>query len=183
MRINKNNKFKKNTLAISVGVFLVCMILAGILLYQYVSRQTDAPTYKNRPGQTVNYDKPTADQQKISDSIKSDSNSANKSKQTNTTVTIVRAAQTAQGQPLSIRANVSSAIDNQKCRVVLSSPDSTRVTKFVDVVQQPSYLTCEPLDVPLSELSASVTWKIEVSVLSSDLLVSNVASATVEVRQ
>jgi hypothetical protein len=202
MKINtkKGSKRKKILLFGIPAVVLVALLGLSSYLYFFQGSlfgwQPFAPKQKHESA-LINYSPPTKDQRKLDQNIKENPPQGNGSNSENTgkanptptpeptgeTISIARANQPAAGQPVSIRTIVTGTSMDEKCLIVFAMDGHSSISKTVDITPQPTYSSCAALDVATSEFSASGTWQVSAQIVSGAKTVSNVATATVEVKK
>lgn len=94
-------------------------------------------------------------------------------------VTIIRAEQSAAGQPLNVRVLVEGATSGS-CQVVLSQPSQPTISKDFPVSFEATSASCPGIDIAASDFSAAGEWKLAVTARSGSFT-SAVATRTVRI--
>ncbi len=182
---SKISSYRRRIIAL-VSVVILVLILVSASIY-FITRQ---PIQKSDDvsASAIDYGPPTQEQIDANKAIKqntgnNDKDDPSKSSNPPPTITIARAMQPAAGQPVGIRTIIDKGSTSQECLVTLSMPGQAPLSKTVAIVSQPTYLSCASIDIPASEFSHSGTWKVDAQVMSDSLVVSNVASTTIEVKK
>lgn len=132
----------------------------------------------------VNYDPPTEEEidetkRQKEEIIKKYEESQNQQPSSVINVTISRANQSGNGQPLSIRTIVDGTT-NGTCEVNLKKSGQATVSKSFPIGVEATYAVCQGADIPAGDFGAEGDWTLEV-VAKSGNLVSAVASQKVTI--
>lgn len=162
MKLPQQKKSVKKLLFI--GIFVVIVAIAGGLWLMKPAGQSMAPTAQHTPTNTVNYNPPTADEQAIQEQQKQETLKNNEPQpepsQPALSVTISRADQAANGQPLNIRTFITGTSTGQ-CEVTLTRGDK-KVTRTLAIAQDASSATCNG-DIDANAFSEAGEWQISIT--------------------
>jgi len=169
----KNKKSLKKIILLSAGGVVLLGLLLLVLelthvtdLYKKPGQQSPVTeTQKNDPNtgkDKTSLPDDTSTQQPTDTTAPKPSNpgSTTPPQAANLSITIIRAGQIGAGQPVAVRAFVGGA-QSGTCRYSFTMAGQTTLTKTVATRIDPTYVSCEPLDIASAEFSASGNWQIE----------------------
>lgn len=156
---------KKSIKPLLIAATVIALAITGGLFWMLKPTDTSmTPTAQPTPTNTVNYNPPTADDQAVQEKQKQETLKNDEPQpeppQINLTVTISRADQAANGQPLNIRTFISGTSAGQ-CEITLTRGDKT-VSRVFAVTPDPSSATCNG-DIDVGAFSEAGEWQITIT--------------------
>lgn len=180
-------KFNVSKKVLVLG-FVGVLILGGGVYAFFQNRsenQRTAASEDDKKGvNEVNYDPPTEEEidetkRQKEEIIKKYEESQNQQPSSVINVTISRANQSGNGQPLNIRTIVDGTTSGT-CEVNLKKSGQGTVSKSFPIGVEATYAVCQQADIPAGEFGAEGDWTLEI-VAKSGNLVSAVASQKVTI--
>lgn len=179
------------TVMLCLAVIAVFALGFGAWKHFHLATTTTSQDKQANKTNQVNYRPPTDAQKKAGDEIKqeslknsnTDSNSSSDSGAPNSvTITIARLGQVSPGQNVNLRATLSGNVNNGQCVATFTKSGHAPVTVTTGIASDPTYYSCEPIDMSASQLSDG-TWEASVYVQQSGKTISNAATGSVTVQQ
>lgn len=171
MRINKQKYTNKQKLITLLIVVLVsaCAALGWVFL--------DTQKNKDRPENTIDYQKPTSAQKKSGSEakenfLKNQENRNNKEDNSQTSsgdsssISITITSATAQDGTLQVRSLIETTQSSGVCKITLSQPGSQKIIQTANSQIMGSYSVCQGFNIPTGEL-AKGEWTVRIDFESS----------------
>lgn len=174
-----------NTKTKTILTIMLCtavIVVGGFLTWQHFHKTTSGnPQTKN-----VNYGPPTTAEKKAGNQTKQqniENYSNNSPTPISTTLTIVRLDQVSPGQNVSLRTTLTNNVSGGQCVATFTQAGQPTVAQTTGIASNPSYYSCEPIDVSPSQFGNGGTWQVVVYVLLNGSVVSNEATGAVGVQR
>lgn len=170
---NKSNRLR-NSIIIS-SIILVIALLGVSYMYAKKVGIFSPESTSQQTQDKINLNPPTNEQlQAGSDAkkqtIENSQNAANKpSPTTKQTVAVTITASNVAGDNLSIRTLIDKVSNTGTCTLTMTAEGQATIVKTADVQALPSGATCKGFDIPLSELSGSKTWNVQIEYVSAEV--------------
>lgn len=166
----KQSKIPKKFILVAA----VLVVIGGAGAYGlYISRKANnvanSADTAMKPTNTVDYNPPTADEQKQQEDTKTDvikqndaKNSPTPPEDTSISLTISRINQGDKGLPLNVRTIITGT-NSGTCTVTMTKNGQTTITKTFPIIVQATYSTCQQADIAASEFSVDGDWSYNVT--------------------
>lgn len=183
MQVHRNKKIRKKTLII---ILLAIALLAALSVYivplngsLFGWRLNTPIESEDRKVNDTNYDKPTTDELKIGQDIKSDSlknegeKPSSSEQQTKNTVSVTLTAANVYDGIVQIRALITPSVSDATCELQLKQGSTSKLyTTKTQALSSSS--TCQGFNVPATDLGAGV-WSILITVKDGQSSLGSVA--------
>jgi len=166
----KQRKIPKKIILLVVGLLIVGGAGAfGLYQSQKANKTAASADTAAKPINTVDYNPPTADEQKQqedtkTDVIKKNDDTTNPTPPTDSSIslTISRVNQGGKGLPVNVRTIITGT-NSGTCTVTLTRSGQTTITKTFPIIVQATYSTCQQADIAASDFSADGDWNYSVT--------------------